>query len=150
MTTATAPATRIVEEGDDVTRDESWCFSGDAGNEALSDRIVPPFRISASGAVREAMGSRHFAALRRTVPGALIGTHGMTFGFHCARRCAAPTSPDATVPDDCNFRFRVDDVDAQTPSNLVEWLAVDPMTKKLYWEVFGADGGSHVESEALP
>jgi hypothetical protein len=56
-----------------------------------------PFRIIASGAVREAMRSRHFAALRKTVPGAIVDT---LVGFHCARRCTvAPTAPDSTRGD---------------------------------------------------
>jgi hypothetical protein len=142
----------VVEESDDVTRDENWCFVGEAGEKGPSDVVLAPFRLSAQSAVAAAMASRHFRALQKDHPGALVGSHGLTFGFTCAKRCAAPKRP-TMLPgdgDDCNFSFRVDDVNAVTESNLLDWLEVDPITKTLYWEDFGGDAGGRIESEALP
>ncbi len=140
---------RIIEESDDVTRDEQWCIAGTGGEMAPSERVVPPFRISAAGAEQAAMASRHLQKLRKTTPGVIVGSHGLAFGFGCAKRCAVRADDDDPLGNECDFRFRVDDGDAHTQSNLVEWLDVDPMTKTLHWEVFDGDGGSHWESEVL-
>ena len=126
---------RIIEEADDVTRNDRWCFKTLEGSPIWGDQIVWPFRISAQKAQALAFGSKHVS--RQTEWPSMAADR-----FICAKRCAVPSR-------DCDFRTRLDDGHSTSPSSMIEWLNIDPITKKLYWESFSADGGAVWESEQL-
>jgi hypothetical protein len=104
-----------------VEPDPDWCF--DPVTHSASDRVVPPFTMSAAHAVGAALGSKHMEIVRKRVPEVAIDS----MGFQCARVCPVPDRS-------CGFHFRSSDLKTKSPSSLVEWLYLDPMTKTLWWE----------------
>lgn len=128
----------IVEESDDVTKDSDWCWKRPAPEP--NDRVVPPFRISASRAADGITKSKYIAGLRRKGHDIVLDPYN---GFKCARRCATPSH-------DCNFSFRISDLSIKgTSSNFAGNIEVDPLTSTIYvgtWE----DGGEQWLAEPIP
>jgi hypothetical protein len=130
----------IVEESDDLPGD--WCI--DRTETMLypigNDRVVAPFRMSASDAMRKARLSKHLQSLSKTVGDMAVA---------CARRCAIQTHA-------CGFSFTLHDMDrhgADDPTLTVSsWMGtveVEPVTKTLWWEDHASDGASVWHSEPL-
>jgi hypothetical protein len=125
---------KIKEESDDVTAKPEWCLEMSPSGPAGTRLVVPPFRISAADAQARAVASKHVRA--KVASPVVAGDR-----FECARRCAQPGRT-------CDFRIRLDAGKSTLDSKFVEWLNVDPMTNKLWWETDG-DGGPRWESEQL-
>jgi hypothetical protein len=124
---ASARAPDRVENDDKLT--DNWCL--DPKDFTPTKRVLPPFTVSAADAVQAVMSSNHFAALRKAHPGAAVD---LMSGFGCARRCAKPDH-------ECGFQMRASDYEATSESSLLEWFAVDPVTKVVWFQDFSVDGG---------
>jgi len=131
---------KIAEEGDDLPED--WCIdtSGPPSvTPLLTDRVALPFRLSAQGAVQRARGSKHLRSLSRPV-GDIVLT--------CARRCAVQTP-------ECGYSLTLHDMDRHgdepglTVSSWMGQVYVEPVTRALWWEESGPDGGTVWRSESL-
>jgi hypothetical protein len=130
---------KIEEENDDV----DWCRAGDGSG--INDLVVPPFEMSASEAVRRAYETKHFKEGAKKYPGLVIDTQK---GFGCAKACAKPSF-------ECGFHMRTSDSRSTAPSNLVEWMYVDPIGQKIWFYDHEAmakdpDAGEIWKSEPLP
>jgi hypothetical protein len=119
---------RIIEENDDV----DWCLSGDGSG--TNERVIPPFTMSGAEAIARAHATKHMSDEQKKRKSVIIDTKGMS----CPKVCAKPSY-------ECGFHMRTSDLDATTPSNLVEWLYVDPIEKKLWYQA-----GEAWKSEPLP
>jgi hypothetical protein len=129
----------IVEENDDLPED--WCF--DRNKQGLSlqaegnERVVAPFRMSASEAMSKTRFSKHVQGLPELV--------GDMRNLTCARRCAVQTR-------ECGFSVSLHDMkqhDQETPSSLMETVNIEPVTRTLWWEEHSPNGGSVWVSEQL-
>lgn len=129
----------IVEESDDLPED--WCI--DKKKQGLSlqaegnERVVAPFRMSASEAMYKTRFSKHVQGLPELV--------GDMRDLTCARRCPVQTR-------ECGFSVSLHDMkqhDQETPSSLMETVNIEPVTRTLWWEEHLPDGGSVWVSEQL-
>lgn len=119
---------RVEDEMDDV----DWCLRGDGSG--VNERIVAPFTISGAEAVTRAYETKHMKAQQKQRPGLIIDVRGTS----CPKVCAKPSY-------ECGFNVRTSDLSATTMSNLVEWLYIDPIEKKLWFQ-----DGDTWKSEPLP
>ena len=119
---------RVEEEMDDV----DWCRRGDGSG--TSERTIAPFTMSGSEAVLRAYETKHMKEQQKKRSGLVIDVRGIS----CPKVCAKPSY-------ECGFHVRTSDLSATTESNLVEWLYIDPIEKKLWFPV-----GESWQSEPLP
>ncbi len=129
----------IVEESDDLPED--WCIDtktqGLTSDAQGNDRVVAPFRMSASEALKKTVLSKHVQGLR--------DFGGDMRNLTCARRCAIQTP-------ECGFSVRLHDMkehDQESPSSLMGTVNIEPVTRTLWWEARSPDGGSVWVSEQL-
>jgi hypothetical protein len=129
----------IVEENDDLPED--WCFDRTKQGRSLqaegNERVVAPFRMSASEAMSKARFSKHVQGLPELV--------GDMRNLTCARRCAVQTR-------ECGYSVSLHDMkqhDQETPSSLMGTVTIEPVTRTLWWEQPSPDGGSVWVSEQL-
>lgn len=118
----------VENEMDDI----DWCRRGDGSG--TSERIIAPFTMSGSEAVMRAYETKHMKEQQKKRSGLVIDVRGIS----CPKVCAKPTY-------ECGFHVRTSDLSATTESNLVEWLYIDPIEKKLWFPV-----GENWQSEPLP
>jgi hypothetical protein len=129
----------IVEENDDLPED--WCIDKKTQDLTLdaqgNDRLVAPFRMSASEALRKTFLSKHVQSIR--------DFDGDMRHLTCARRCAIQTH-------ECGFSVSLHDTkdhDQDSPSSLTGTVNIEPVTRTLWWEERSTDGGSVWVSEQL-
>jgi hypothetical protein len=107
----------------DVNQRENWCNGA--------------FRISSAEAYYGSHATSHFSELVRTHRGG-IGLASIL----CARMCATPTP-------ECGYGFKLVADDTTGVSHLVEWVYVDSMTGRLWFQTT-VDGGLQWRFEDSP
>ena len=135
----------VVSETDKVTEanlaahaahDGDWCLDATSWP---TEKIVPPYRISAMHAYQKARLTKHFKEMERRA-------HGEFLDF---AKLSCPTKCDRTQRE-CGYDMRLENHsarvmnDPQPHSNMIEWVYVDAVDATLWFE---ADGW---QSEPLP
>jgi hypothetical protein len=120
------PAEARPDEGSYAAEPKTWCLAREG--DGVSDRVVPPFTMSAGAAMRLTYQTKHVHELYRHYRALYIDADT----FECARVCAPRTR-------DCGFHFRlIDTTSGWDRPKEVEWVYVDPFERKLW---FPAEGG---------
>lgn len=114
---------------------EMWCVEEPVY--PPNDRVIPPYRISASEAYRRARSSPHFKAQE-------AASHGdfLDFGqIWCPTGCVRVTSYPDDQPNACGYRMKLENHselqrradDSSGFSIMVNWLYVDAVDGTMYW-----------------
>lgn len=133
------PSGLITRESDAVTDENlslaeakaaSWCVDFAEGAFMPTDKVKPPFKISAMRAQTATFRTQYYSRLQASIPGSALAIDDVT----CPTKCDK-------AKRNCGYSLRVRDYSkiGQFPSILVDWIYVDAVDGVLIWDDNGTE-----------